>query len=216
MNILKKIITIPFRGYVKKKTNKQQIVLHHTVSGGSAESVAKYWETLKGKIGTCIIIDKKGIPYQLFSSQYFAGHIGKVEKEFNHFHIPYRNCSKYSIGVELIAWGGLKEKNKVLYNAYGKEYKGNDIRFIENSYRGYNYFDAYTKEQIETLKELLLYWGKRYNISLDYNEDMWDISKEALEGKNGIWTHTSFRKDKSDLFPQIELIEMLKMLKHAK
>ena len=43
---------------------------------------------------------------------------------------------------------------------------------------------------------------------------MWDISRKALAGVAGIWSHTSFRpeKDKQDAHPQPELITMLKGL----
>jgi len=43
-----------------------------------------------------------------------------------------------------------------------------------------------------------------------YNSDIWDISRSALEGSPGIYTHVSFRKDKSDCQPQEELQEILK------
>ena len=41
---------------------------------------------------------------------------------------------------------------------------------------------------------------------------MWDISPNALSGINGIYTHVSYRSDKNDMSPQINLIEMLKTL----
>jgi hypothetical protein len=41
---------------------------------------------------------------------------------------------------------------------------------------------------------------------------MWDVSKNALSGKPGIYTHVSYRKDKSDCVPQPELITALQSL----
>ena len=41
---------------------------------------------------------------------------------------------------------------------------------------------------------------------------MWDVSKNALTGKPGVWSHTSYRFDKSDIHPQQEVIDMLKSL----
>lgn len=213
-NILKKIVQIPFGHYVKEEFKKTQIVLHHTVSGGSAEAVANYWNTLKGRVGTCIIIEKDGTPYQLFSSKYWAGHVGgrsSMTKEFNKFNLPYRNCSKHAIGIELVSWGALQEVGDKYYNAYGGEYKSEPY-IIPSLYRGFGAFDPYTPEQIQTLKELLIFWNDRYNIPLDYDEDMWDINEAALSNRKGVYAHTSFRSDKSDLFPQKELIEMLKGL----
>lgn len=213
-NILSKIEQIPFGNYIKTKTPKTQVVLHHTVSGGSAIAVAHYWARLKNKVGTCIIIDKAGIPHQLFSSRYWAGHIGghsTMDREFDKFELPYRNTSKNSIGVELIAWGGLEKKEDKYYNYYGREHKG-PISTLEAPYRGYKYYDPYTPEQIAILKGLLYYWNRVYNIPLTYNDNMWDVNEEALSNRKGIWSHTSFRSDKSDLFPQEELLLMLKNL----
>ena len=41
----------------------------------------------------------------------------------------------------------------------------------------------------------------------DYNK-----SDEAKSGTPGVWSHTSFRPDKSDVHPQPELIQMLKII----
>ena len=39
---------------------------------------------------------------------------------------------------------------------------------------------------------------------------MFETNEKALKGYHGVWTHTSYRTDKSDCHPQPELIEMLK------
>ena len=39
-----------------------------------------------------------------------------------------------------------------------------------------------------------------------------DFQPLALEGGEGIWSHTNFRKDKSDIYPHPKLIEMLRSL----
>jgi hypothetical protein len=41
---------------------------------------------------------------------------------------------------------------------------------------------------------------------------MWEYSKIALNGSPGIWSHSSFRKDKSDCFPQKELMQVIEEL----
>lgn len=212
---LKSIIQIdyPEDKYVKKEYQKTQIVLHHTVSNSSALDVANYWKTLPNKIGTCIIIERNGNICQLFSSKYYAGHLGLTPGHFNIHGIPYTDLNKSSIGVELISWGGLTQKDGKMFNTYGKEVINEPISVLQGNYRGYKYFHSYTEKQLSSLKDLLIYWGERYEIPLIYNLDMWDISEDALEGYSGIWSHTSFRKDKSDIFPQKEMIDMLKSLK---
>jgi len=106
----------------------------------------------------------------------------------------------------------LKKEGNVWKSIYGNVIPTENVQVYEKSYRGYFGFEKYTTKQIETVKELLLLWKERYNITLTYNEDMWDVSKDALTGKPGVWTHTSYRSDKSDCHPQPELVEMLKSL----
>jgi hypothetical protein len=57
-----------------------------------------------------------------------------------------------------------------------------------------------------------LHWNKKYEIPLEYNDDIWDVTKRALSNEKGVFTHNSVRPDKADVFPQPELIEMLKSL----
>jgi len=212
-DILDTIVKIPFGDdqYFKAVYPKEQIVLHHTVSNGSAQAVADYWESLDNRIGTPIVLDKEGVMHQLFSSRYYAGHIGNVQDEMKSFNLPYRSCSKTSIGVELVNMGGLKKVDNKYINAYGTEYTGETVHY-PNSYRGYNFFAKYPDKQIEGLRRLLIYWCNRYDIPCNYNEDVWDVNIRALSGEKGVFTHTSFRDDKSDLHPQEELIAMLKNL----
>ena len=84
-DILDEIIQIPFseNQYYKATYPKDQIVLHHTVSNGSAMAVADYWESTARRVGTCIVLDKEGVIHQLFSSRYYAGHVGNVSDEMN-------------------------------------------------------------------------------------------------------------------------------------
>ena len=39
-----------------------------------------------------------------------------------------------------------------------------------------------------------------------------ELNTDALKGTAGIWSHTSVRKDKSDMHPQMEVTAMLKTL----
>ncbi len=42
---------------------------------------------------------------------------------------------------------------------------------------------------------------------------MFETNKQALNGYHGVFTHVSYREDKSDCHPQPELIQMLKSIK---
>ena len=74
------------------------------------------------------------------------------------------------------------------------------------------YYQKYTAAQIEKTRQVLVFFNEKYNIPLDYNEDIWDVTERALKGEPGIFTHNSVRIDKTDVHPQPELIKMLESL----
>lgn len=203
---LTKIETIQFPEdqYYKETFKKTQICLHHTVSGDGVNGDITTWEGDAQRVAVCIVVDRGGVPWQLFSSKYWAHHLGL--KTSNNVAL-----NKGSIGIEIDNWGWLTPTTNGKY----KTFYGNEVyvttQYYPNKFMGYNYYEKYTNAQIQTVGELLLYWKKVYNIPLTYNEDMWDKNDKALSGKTGVWTHVSFRGNgKSDCHPQPELIEMLK------
>ena len=226
---LTKIIQVDFPEdrYFRTQTNKKQIVLHHTVSGQGVDGDIAWWIKDTKRIATAIIIDWQGNKYQLFSSKYWAHHLGVTSDVFtanNIKNVTNLKLNQESIGIEIDAWGGLVKHNRLWYPAIWdtnlRRYVANlRVKPIENvqvypeGYRGFYGFEKYTDEQIESVRKLLVYWGDLYKIPLRYNDDMWDVSKKALNGDAGVWSHTSYRADKSDCHPQPELIKMLKSLK---
>ena len=212
MKIIK--LDFPENQYVKQESNKNQIVLHHTVSGGKAAAVAHYWEGVEHRIATSYIIERDGTINELFDPKYWGGHLGMKVKHFMLFNLGYKNLNRTSIGIELISWGGIKKINNKFYACYGNEVKDNILELPK--YRGYTYFHKYTNEQIESLKNLLIDLGNRFKIPLDFHENIFETNSSAISGKSGIWSHTSYRPDKSDIFPQKEMIEMLKNLTKIK
>ncbi len=200
---LSKIETIDFpkSQYFQEIYEKKSIVMHHTV-GPTIESTLSEWKSTSDRVATCIIIDRGGIPWQLFSSKYWAAHLkcGNL------------NLDRHSIAVEIVNWGQLTPTSDGRF----KTYYGNKIyttaQYYPNAYRGYHYFEKYTDAQIITLGELMLYWNMIYNIPLKYRESIWDVTQDARNGVPGIYSHTSYRTDKSDCHPQHELVSMLKTL----
>jgi len=79
-------------------------------------------------------------------------------------------------------------------------------------WRNIQYWERYTDKQLAALKELLQMLCTKHNIPKTYNADIWDVSRRALMGEAGIFCHVSYRNDKSDPHPQIELVNMLKSL----
>lgn len=222
INTIKKV-NFPKTQYYDVDTDKYQIVLHHTVSNAfNIDGDINTWLTDNVKVATCVIVDYKGTVHQLFSSKKWAHHLGIKSVflrnlGFSDYNKRNELLNKHSIGIEIDSPGGLtyNSTNNKFYDYYGNVINRNiyDIIEYDKPYRGYKYFVKYSTAQIKSVAELLLYWGKLYNIPLDYQNDMWDTSLNALSGKPGVWSHTSFRSDKSDVHPDTDLINMLKEIK---
>lgn len=218
-NILDKIkwYPLPEDQYVKKEYNKNIIVLHHTASGGSAKSDVDYWKSNSEKIATAFVIDRDGTIWQCFSSKYYAAHLGTPTSTFKKFNInnTVLNLHKHSIGIELDNWGWLTKKSDGKYYTWANTIIPEDkVQVFSTPYLGQSYFEKYTDKQLESVRELLIYLCDTYKIPKTYNDDMWFISKKALSGEPGIWSHTSYRESgKWDAYPYEPLIRLLNNLK---
>lgn len=196
-------VPLPETQYYKQEFAKKQIVIHHTVSGSNPTNVINAWKTNTERVATAFVIGGDGTIAQAFSSKHWAHHLGL--KLANNTVL-----NQQSIAIEVCNWGGITEKDGKFYTAYNKEISKDLIIDYGKSWRGYRYFHKYTSAQLESLRQLLVYLCDTYKISTEYHPTMWDINNDALSGKNGIFTHVSYRADKSDMHPQPELIEMLK------
>jgi N-acetyl-anhydromuramyl-L-alanine amidase AmpD len=201
--IIKKL-DFPESQYIKQAQKKNKIVLHHTGSGRGATGDYKYWLNDPKRIATCVIIDADGVCNQLYSSEFWGFHIGR----------GIESLERESIGIEIDSWGGLTfdEKNKKFISYTNTPVPKENVIEYEKSFRGYRFFERYTDDQLEATRKLLIYWNEKYGIPITYREDMWDVSLAALNGEPGVFSHCSYRKDKSDVHPQPELIQMLKSL----
>lgn len=208
--------------YLKEEATKTQIVLHHTAGNSSGVGTIKMWDTDdRGRIATCVCISGKGQSKdtydgqicQAFSSKYWAYHLGLKGDVFRANGVPAKNLDKTSIGIEICSWGPLEKRGDKFYNYVDREVPADQVTELATPYKGHKYYHRYTDAQIESVRQLLLYWKQLYNIDLTYHEaDMWSVSKKALKGENGVFTHNSYRKDKSDIHPCPRMIEMLKSL----
>jgi N-acetyl-anhydromuramyl-L-alanine amidase AmpD len=198
--------------YFQEETPKNQIYLHHTAGNGNAVGVAKYWDSTKDRIATAFIIGNQGTIVQCFSSREWAYHLGLKNAPFSNMGVPYKALDKNSVGIEVCNWGMLKEKNGKFYNYVGGLVDDSEVTKLDKPFKGYTYWHKYTDKQIESLRQLVVYLCETYGISKEYNDDIWDLSKRAMKGEDGIFTHNSVRKDKSDMYPCPRVIEMLKNL----
>ena len=215
-DILSKIVSVnfPLNQYYQEETTKKQIFLHHTVGGPNALNVYNGWATdNQGHVATCMVVDGNGVPYQGYSSKYWAYHLGLKSEVFTMHNLKVINLDKTSIALEICNYGGLvKKSDNKWHTVYNTIIPDDQVELYPDGFRGFYAFHKYTDEQIETVRQLLLYWCDRYNIPKTYNEDMWDIGVNALSCVPGIYTHVSVRYDKSDLYRCERMISMLQNL----
>lgn len=247
-----KFIYFPEDQYIKTKTEKIQIVLHHTVSGGKDEDVGgdvRWWREKGERVATAFIISRGGQIFQLFNTDFWAYHLGLTGEFITSQGTTKSNkyLNERTIGIEIDSWGGLIQGTTpdgvsgwfpTIMDSDGdlqsfEPRKGSqpvqNVQFYNSNngypkgFRGFKGFEKYTDAQIKAVRDLILSLQLKFDgIDLSYNEDVWDlqnkatgcwgVSKNALNGKRGVWTHVSYRDDKSDCHPQPELIEMLKNL----
>lgn len=198
--------------YIRQEWPKKQIYLHHTVGGPTGERTIDIWNQDRARVGTAVCISRDGTIVQAFSSRHWAYHLGLRESVFDSKGLPYVSLDKVSIGIELCSYGPLTLHKGRYKTIYGNYIDDSEVVRLEEPYRGSQFWHKYTDEQIESTRKLLLFWGQRYNIPLEYNEDIWDVTMRALMAEPGVYTHCSVRYDKSDIYPDPRVIEMLKSL----
>jgi len=221
---------------------KSQIVLHHTVSGDGAAGDINHWLTGEDDVATSFIIARDGTINQLFSTSYWGNHLGtdapnnvELNKKSIGIEIDsWGGLVKHKNGKWYPTIKNAKsipDEKVELYDTSTGYPKG---------FRGFFGFEKYTDEHIRSVRDLIKsivignggdHKGKYPNIDLKFQDTIWNInynpttgvpigspnggletSNDALDGTSGIWTHTSFRGDKSDCHPQPSLVKMLRNL----
>lgn len=205
MQITKKYLT---NGqYNAQKQPIKGIILHHT-AGGSAYSAWRWWNQTPEKVGTPYIIDRDGKVIETFDPEAWAWDLGLKSGDIN-------SWEKQFVGIELVSWGQLTEKNGIFYNYLNKPVPKEEVCTLAKPYRNFKYFHKYSEAQLESLKELIMDLIKRFPaIPIQKGiTNMFTYSPELVKkSQPGIYSHTTLRSDKVDVFPQPELISLLKSL----
>jgi N-acetyl-anhydromuramyl-L-alanine amidase AmpD len=221
--------------YIKKETQKNTIWLHHTAGGSRPDWTIGGWEKdfQKDKNGKPVL-DSSGNPKPLKVGTHFViGRSssstddklwdGKVLKAFDDIYWSYHlgistkseDLNSKSISIEICNYGPLTlGKDGRYYNYVNKPINDDDVCELDKEFRGYKFWEKYTPSQLESTRKLILYLKERWNIEIEkgiYDED-WFNYDDKWFNLGGLRTHTQVRKDKFDLFPQPELIQMLNSL----
>ena len=125
--------------------------------------------------------------------------------------------NRHSVGIELCSFGYLTDSGKSYVGTQATE---SQIYTLKEPFRRKSKYHRYSDKQIKVLKEWILYVASRDNIDIKEGLVKWidkmgptkafGFHQDAYDGKvKGLLTHTNVRKDKTDCFPQDELIDML-------
>ena len=209
--------------YYPQATAKTQIVLHHTAGRSTAkQEILNNWAKQPYSIATHYIIERENQTEHVFPDDFWSNHIGSTDS---------RNTSlnKKSLSIEIEAIGYLKLRDNKWFDYTGKEIplseakepymvdSNGNIVPMAGGYKGFARYQSYTPSQLSSLKTILLGWKNKYNIPIYLNKDnfkdlfpnKYSTSNNAMGGIGGIYTHNSYRTDKTDMFPQKELLELL-------
>ena len=206
MKIVEKFL--PEHCYMKVNTKKKHICLHHTVSNPiSQDGDIATWSATKN-IATTYIICGSGSVLKVIPDNFWAHHLGT--KFANNTQL-----NQETIGIEIDAWGPVSKVNNQWHSVYNKAIDKNlSIEILPKAFRGYLYFQEYLPAQIESLRVLLLMLSKEHDIPLvGLNKHLnFEFLPQVELNKPGIFSHSNYRQDKSDIYPSSKLITMLKTL----
>jgi hypothetical protein len=144
----------------------------------------------------------------------YANHLGDNGSQSMHVN---------SIGIEVCNFGPLTKVGEVFKTYTGAIVNKDQVCDLGFKFRGFQYYHKYSDIQIEALRGLILFIEERNGINIKKGLVEWlktetpqvafDFKTDAYKGKvKGMLSHTSTRKDKSDMSPQPNLIAMLKSL----
>ena len=206
-------------------TPKKQIYVHHTA--GATKSPSKTiagWSKRTDHVATHYITNNLGDKEQLYADEAWANHLGIKQAVFRKAGVKYQNLNKISLGIEMQSYGWCDLINGKYITYYKNELSSDRVgrpvdangKYI--SYKGHKYYEKYNAANIAHVKTIVTGWMSKYNIPFKYNySELFPnsgqaISKNALSGTPGVYTHNSVRTGKSDVWPQAELIAMFKSI----
>jgi len=190
--------------YYQKAYPKKYIFLHHT-AGGSALSSIGGWAANPEHIATPYLIDRNGDIFETYDPKYWAYSLGVKGNS---------NIEKAAIPIEICCYGALKKQGNDWLTYTNKKIEPDKICVLQKPFRpAYPYdglhWEAYTPQQIASLAQLLPYLIDKFKITLQPNrQNFWEYRDPATLPP-GIWSHTTVRKDKIDIFPQKELVDLV-------
>jgi len=208
---------LPKGEYKEGPTDKEYLFLHHTAGWHNPYNQIDQWgRDSRGSIGTEFVLGGPSIKgndfnydgkmLQCIPEGGYGWHLGKNGSQHMHTH---------SVGIEICNFGYIENGKTYARTSVVPE----QIVKLDKPFRGHQEWHRYSDEQIEATRKLILFIAERDGIDVregliseikKKGVDAFEFNEGAYYGKvKGMWSHSNTRKDKTDLFPQQELIDML-------
>lgn len=211
--------------YFSGPNKPEYLYLHHTAGGNNPYNTIKDWNNdTRGKIATEFVV---GGPSINGKETKYDGTIIKCMPDGGYAYHLGQNGSQHmhvnSVGIEVCNFGYLTKTGDIFKTYTGAIVHKDQVCDLGFEFRGYRYYHKYSDAQLEALKGLILFIAERDGIDIKKGLIEWlktEAVKEAFEYKDaafkgkikGMLSHTSIRKDKTDMSPQPNLVAMLKSL----
>jgi len=208
---------LPRGEYKDGPTKKDYLFIHHTAGWHNPYNQVDQWgRDNRGAIGTEFVVggqsiigndsQNDGVVVQAIPDGGYGWHLGKNGSQYMHTH---------SVAIEVCNFGWLKN---------GKTYADtqaadSQITVLPQPFRGFDMWHAYSDAQLNSLFDLIIYIAQRDNIDvrdglvkeiLQKGPGAFEFNPDAYYGNvKGMWNHTNTRKDKTDMYPDPRLMDML-------
>ncbi len=197
----------------------EYIFLHHTAGWNDPFKCIDDWgRDDRGRVATEFVLGGQnikngdtthdGVLVQAFPEGGQGWHLGKTGSRY---------MARHSVGIEICNFGYLTDSGKTYVNTQAHD---SQITTLSEPFHDHLKWHKYSDSQINILKKWILYVASRDNIDIREGLQKWIIEQGAnkafefqqdayLGNVKGLLTHTNVRKDKTDCFPQPELVDMI-------
>jgi len=204
---------------VNPARKNEYLFLHHTAGGSNPYNCIDYWNRDdRGRIATEFVLGGQdyitgddtydGVMVQAFPEGGYGWHLGKTGSG---------HMNQHSVGLEICSIGYLDGQYRSYVN---KKAKDDQVISLTQLFRNKQHWHKYSDKQIEETAKLIKYVADRDNIDVRAGLQKWikdqgpikafGFQEDAYYGKvKGLLSHTNVRKDKTDVYPDPRLIEVI-------
>jgi hypothetical protein len=220
---------LPEGEYVDQDVSKKWIFVHHNSGVYDPYKQIDNWANdQRGRVGSNYVIGGlnsnedassngskvDGLILQAIHDNKWGYHLGPVKSH---------DLNKNSISIELCSAGALTFKDGKYFTWFNTEVHPSQVVTLLEPHVGYKHYHRYSEKQIESLKALFLLLADKHGINIKSglyeaintnHSTAFKYNQKCSEGKveQGIISHSNVNPNKTDVFPQPELIQMIKSL----